>query len=52
MPGLCHGTDSLQCSKGVACGIAPGIGSDSHPLVPLGILAVSNQDLDRYPSIG
>ena len=49
MPGLYHDRDSLQCSKGVACEIAPGIGSDSHPL---GVLAVSNQDLDRYPSIG
>ena len=37
VPGLCHGRDSLQCGKGVAFGIAPGIRSDSHPLAPLGI---------------
>ena len=50
MPGLCHGTDSLQCGKGVVCEIAPGIGSDSHPLAPLGVLAPTMLHLpsDRY----
>ena len=43
-PGLCHGRGLPQCGRGVVHGIAPGIGSNSHPLTPLGALAALTQD--------
>ena len=38
--------------RGVVGGIAPKIGSNSHPLTPLGGLAASTQDHGMCPSIG
>ena len=43
---------NLSVVRGVVCRIAPGTGSNSHPLTPLGALAALTQDHGMCPSIG
>ena len=50
--GECQGYVMAQIHFSVVREWCLGIRSDSHPLAPLGVLAVSNQDLDRCPSTG